>query len=60
MNEEERGNGMKQQDLNDTVRILQKIIHSNISNGSLNILGPANNVLDSRNTKSWRNMTVSY
>jgi hypothetical protein len=60
MNEEERGNGMKQQDLNDTVRILQKIINSNISKGSLNILGPANNILDSRNTKSWRNMTVSY
>jgi hypothetical protein len=59
MNEEERGNEMKQQDLNDTVRILQKIIHSNISN-SLNILGPANNILYSRNTKSWRNMTVSY
>jgi hypothetical protein len=60
MNEEERGNEMKQQDLNDTVRILQKIINSNISKGSLNILGPANNILDSRNTKSWRNMTVSY
>jgi hypothetical protein len=43
---------MKQQDLNDTVRILQKIV-------DLNILVPASNILDSRNTKSWRNMKAS-
>jgi hypothetical protein len=52
-------NGVKQQDLNDTVLILQTIVDLNISDSNLNILGPANNILDSRNTKSWRNMKVS-
>jgi hypothetical protein len=52
-------NGVKQQDLNDTVIILQTIVDLNISDSNLNILGPANNILDSRNTKSWRNMKVS-
>jgi hypothetical protein len=52
-------NEMKQQDLNDTVTILQKIVDLNIPDSNLNILDPANNILDSRNTKSWRNMTVS-
>ena len=59
MDKEERENGIKQQVLNDTVRILQKIVDLNISDSSVNILGPANNILDSRNTKSWKNMTVS-
>jgi hypothetical protein len=52
-------NRVKQQDLNAIVRILQKIVDLNLSDSNLNILGPASNILDSRNTKSWRNMTVS-
>ena len=59
MNEEERENGIEQQVLKDTVTILQKIVYLNISDSSIDILGPANNILDSRNTKSWKNMTVS-
>ncbi len=59
MDKEERENGIKQQGLNDTVRILQKIVRLNISDSSIDILGPANNILDSRNAKSWKNMTVS-
>ncbi len=59
MNEEERENGIEQQVLSDTVRILQKIVDFNISDSSIDILGPANNILDIRNTKSWKNMTVS-
>ena len=51
---------IKQQVLNDTVSILQKIVNLNIPNSTdLNILGPASNILDSRNTKSWTNMNVS-
>ncbi len=60
MDEEEQKNGIKPQNLNDTVKILQKIVNLNITAGNLNILEPANNILDSRNTKSWRNITVSY
>ncbi len=52
-------NGIKPQNLNNTVRILRKIVELNITADSLNILGPTNNILDDRNTKSWRNMTVS-
>ena len=59
MDKTEQNNGIKPQNLNDTVRILQKIINLNITAGNLNILGPANNILDSKNEKSWRNMTVS-
>ncbi len=60
MNKEERENGIEQQVLNDTVSLLRKIVRLNISDSSINILGPANNILDTRNTKSWKNMTVSY
>ena len=59
MDKTERKYGIKPQNLNDTVRILQKIVKLNITAGSLDILAPANNILDSRNEKSWRNMTVS-
>ena len=52
-------NGLKQQDLNDTVEILQKIVNLNTYDTSFNILPPANNILDSRNTKAWRSITVS-
>lgn len=51
-------NGLTQQDLNDTARILQKIVQLNISSHSLNILGPVNNILDSRNKMTWGNMKV--
>jgi hypothetical protein len=50
---------IKQQVLNDTVSILQTIVNLNIPDSNLNILGPASNILDSRNTKSWTNMNVS-
>ena len=56
---EERKYGIKPQDLDYTVRILDKIVSSSVSAGTLELLSPANNILDSRNTKSWRNMTVS-
>ncbi|CAB3980612.1 adhesion G- coupled receptor D1-like [Paramuricea clavata] len=46
----------RQQVLNDTVSILQKIVNLNIPDSDLDILGPASNILDSRNTKSWTNM----
>lgn len=59
MDKRRRQNVLKQQDINDTVQILQKIVDLNISDSTLNILLPANNILDSRNTKAWRNMTVS-
>ena len=60
MNETERENGIKPQSINNTVRILKRIVDLNISAGSLNILDPANNILDERNVKSWQNLTVSY
>lgn len=59
MDKGRRQNGLKQQDLNDTVEILQKIVDFNISDSSFDILPPANNILDSRNTKAWRSITVS-
>ena len=46
--------------LADTVRILQKIVDLNISDSSLDILGPASNILDRRYTESWENTTVSH
>ncbi len=46
--------------LNDTVRILKKIVGLNITACSPSILEPANNILDSRNAKSWQSMKVSY
>ena len=58
MNKDRRQNGLKQQDINDTVKILQTIVNLNISDSSLDILAPANNILDSRNKKTWRNMEV--
>ena len=59
MNKDRRQNGLKQQNINDTVKILQKIVNDlNISDSSLDILAPANNILDSRNKKTWRNMEV--
>ena len=60
MNDTERENGIKPQIIYDTVRMLKKIVDLNITAGSLNILGPANNILDGRNEKSWQNLTVSY
>ena len=42
----------------DSVNLIQKIINLNISNGTYNILPPVSNLLDSRNTKSWKNLTV--
>ncbi|XP_028410421.1 CD97 antigen-like [Dendronephthya gigantea] len=44
----------RQQNITNTVRILQNIVDLNISDSSLNILGPASNILNSRNTESWR------
>jgi hypothetical protein len=60
MGKEEQKDGIKPQYLNDTVRILQKMVNLNITTGNISILEPANNILDIRNTKSWRNTTVSY
>ena len=57
-NEDEQKRGLEQQVLNDTVQILQKIVTLNISDSNIDILAPASNILDDRNTKSWRNMTV--
>ena len=51
-------NEMQQQDLIETVEILQMIVDLNISDSSLDIMAPANNILDSRNKKSWKNMEV--
>ena len=60
MDEGRRQNGLTQQDLNDTVEILQKIVDFNISDSSFDILPPASNILDSRNTKAWRSIKVSW
>jgi hypothetical protein len=60
MDKGEGERGIKPQNISQTVRILQKIVNLNITASSYNILGLANNILDSRNAKSWRNMTVSY
>ena len=62
----DRDTGNKKQEmlspeyLHGTVEILRKIVYLNISDGSFNVLGPANNILDKRNGKSWENMTASY
>ena len=58
MNEMQQKNGLDQQDLIETVEILQMIVDLNISDSSLDIMAPANNILDSRNKKSWKNMEV--
>jgi hypothetical protein len=60
MDKENQKNGIQPQYLNDTVRILKKIVGLNITASSPSILEPANNILDSRNAKSWRSMKVSY
>ena len=52
--------GIKQQDLIDTVQILQNIVNLSIFDSNIDILAPANNLLDARNTKSWRNMKASH
>lgn len=53
-------NGTDKQILSDTVEILRKIVNLNISDGRLKILDPANNILDDRNGKSWRSISVSF
>ncbi len=53
-------NRIQPQYLNDTVRILKQIVGLNITASSPSILEPANNILDSRNAKSWQSMKVSY
>ena len=58
MNEMQQKNGLDQQDLIETVEILQMIVDLNISDSSLDIMAPANNILDSRNKISWKNMEV--
>jgi predicted kinase len=58
--EAEQENGIKPQVLNDAVRILKRIVGLNISSGIPGILDAANNILDNRNRKSWRNIAVSY
>ncbi|XP_028401048.1 adhesion G protein-coupled receptor L2-like [Dendronephthya gigantea] len=50
-------NGADKQILSDAVEILQKIVNLNISDGSLKVLDPANNILDERNSESWRNIS---
>ncbi|CAB4014871.1 adhesion G -coupled receptor L2-like [Paramuricea clavata] len=57
MDEQQRENGIDPQNITIIARILQQIVHLNVSDNNLNILGPASNILDIRNTKSWRNMT---
>ena len=58
LDNEKQQKRIKQQDLIKTVEILQKIVDLNISDGNLDILAPASNILDSRNRKSWKNMEV--
>jgi hypothetical protein len=60
MNEKERENGLSSLNISETVRLLERIVDLNVTAGSLNILGPANNILDGRNEKSWQNLTVSF
>ncbi|XP_028410420.1 CD97 antigen-like [Dendronephthya gigantea] len=52
-----RQTAIDQEILTETVVILQKIVHLNISDENLNILSPASNILDIRNEKIWKNMT---
>ena len=58
LDNEKQQKRIKQQDLIKTVEILQKIVDLNISDGNLDILAPASNILDGRNRKSWKNMEV--
>ena len=51
--------GINPQNLSRTVAILKNIVKLNIAASSYNILRPANNILDSRNKKSWQKLTVS-
>ena len=51
---------MSEQNLTTVVGILQKIVNLNILDKNLDILGPANNILDPRNGFSWRTMNVSF
>ena len=63
MSDTEREDGIKPQNIIDTVRIIKKVVNLNISAGTVNnihVLDPANNILDDRNVKSWQNLTVSY
>ena len=55
-----RANGLSEQNLTTVVGILQKIVNLNILDKNLDILGPANNILDPRNAFSWRTMNVSF
>ncbi|XP_028410418.1 adhesion G protein-coupled receptor E2-like isoform X2 [Dendronephthya gigantea] len=55
-----KGNGTEKKSaaiLTDTVRILQKIVDLNISDSSLDLLGPASNILDRRYTETWETTT---
>ena len=56
MGKYERENGVPEQVISDTVKILHIIVNLNISD--VNILAPANKILDKRNRKSWNNLTV--
>ncbi len=51
--------GINPRNLSRTVKMLKNIVKLNITASSYNILRPANNILDSRNKKSWQNFTVS-
>ena len=57
MDKKARKKGINSKDLGGAVRILKKIVDLNITARNLNILGPANNILDGRNVKSWKNLT---
>ena len=59
MDEKKRKKGINSKDLSGTVRILRTIVDLNVTATNLSILGPANNILDGRNIKSWQNLTVS-
>ncbi|XP_028412672.1 CD97 antigen-like [Dendronephthya gigantea] len=48
---------LDQEILIQTVEILLKIVDFNIADDIMNIMVPANNILDVRYEKSWRNMT---
>ena len=54
-----RESGINPRNLNRTVTILKNIVKLNITASSYNILRPANNILDSKNNKSWQSFTVS-
>ena len=51
--------GINPRNLNRTVTMLKTIVQLNITASSYNILRPANNILDSKNNKSWQSFTVS-